>query len=115
VSAWFAGVKPFYDEAQKSPESPAAGEDAGADAAAADTAAAPDDAYADGMSPDDMGGTAEDGPTGPGWVIQLKGHHFHNGRSTDMEPNEGKRFIQSTFFKNLKRERSPCRTDRTAN
>jgi type IV pilus assembly protein PilM len=105
VSVWFAGVKPWYDEAQKSAVSPAAGENAGVDDAAADAGAAPDDAYADGtspdgVSPDGMDSTAENGLTGPGWVIQLKGHHFHNG--DDMRQNEGLRFIQNTFFKNLK-------------
>lgn len=40
---------------------------------------------------------AEDpGPTGPGWVIQLRGHHFHNKRS------EGVSFVRDTLIKNLR-------------
>jgi type IV pilus assembly protein PilM len=40
---------------------------------------------------------AEDpGPTGPGWVIQLRGHHFHNKRS------EGVGYVRDTLIKNLR-------------
>jgi type IV pilus assembly protein PilM len=40
---------------------------------------------------------AEDpGPTGAGWVIQLRGHHFHNKRS------EGVSYVRDTLIKNLR-------------
>ncbi len=43
------------------------------------------------------------GPTGPGWVIEIRGYHLHN---TLRDPNvtvpyEGEDFILNTFFKNL--------------
>lgn len=98
LSSWFARVKPFYHEMPTPAEAPAAGADAGADTAPGD-AAAPADAYADGTSPDGTGAAAAPPPTGPGWVIQLTGYHFHNG--VDKQ-NEGLQFIQKTFFKNLK-------------
>jgi type IV pilus assembly protein PilM len=45
------------------------------------------------------------GPTGPGWVIQLKGYHFHNSYPGKPELNftndEGREFIENTFFKAL--------------
>jgi type IV pilus assembly protein PilM len=45
---------------------------------------------------DDTAGAAE-GPSGPGWVIQLNGYHFHNS-----DPyNEGQPFLQNTFIKQL--------------
>ena len=43
------------------------------------------------------GGEGEAWRTQPGWVIQLDGHHFHNGDPN----NEGAQFIINTFFKNL--------------
>jgi type IV pilus assembly protein PilM len=39
------------------------------------------------------------GPTGPGWVIQLRGHHFHN--EPRHKPLEGAQFLRSTLVKNL--------------
>ena len=42
------------------------------------------------------------GPTGPGWVIQLKGYHFHNTNpGLHFTNDEGKEFIENTFFKHL--------------
>ena len=45
------------------------------------------------------------GPTGPGWIIQLKGYHFHNtypGKPDLVSSNdEGKEFIENTFIKAL--------------
>ncbi len=43
-------------------------------------------------------------PSGPGWVIQLTGYHYHNLDST----NDGARFVKSTLIENLKR--GECRT-----
>jgi len=39
------------------------------------------------------------GPTGPGWVIELRGHHFHN--EPRHKPLEGAQFLRSTLVKNL--------------
>jgi type IV pilus assembly protein PilM len=97
LAEWFGRVKPLYDEAERAAKPNAAGEGAG-DAAA--DAAAMDGGYADETSAEDMGGAGAGGPSGPGWVIQLEGHHFHNG--SDMRQNEGLQFVQNTFFKNLK-------------
>jgi type IV pilus assembly protein PilM len=41
-------------------------------------------------------------PTGPGWVIQLKGYHFHNSNlGVRFTNDEGKEFIENTFIKQL--------------
>ncbi len=43
------------------------------------------------------------GPEGPGWVIQLVGHHFHNrleGNAVDLD-DEGARFVRKTLIRNL--------------
>ena len=39
------------------------------------------------------------GPTGPGWVITVKGHHYHNLREDD--PNVSGEFVRTTLVKNL--------------
>jgi len=85
--------------------------DAATDANAVDpNAVDPNAALAtpDGMAMDgatagiDGAAAAPAGPTGPGWVIQLKGYHFHNTNAgLRFTNNEGKTFIERTFFKNL--------------
>jgi type IV pilus assembly protein PilM len=102
-------------------EAPAEGDvavDGAADGAAADPAADPAAAGAvdpntGAMAGDPMaaggdamagadGATAPAGPTGPGWVIQLKGYHFHNTNAGLRFTNdEGKEFVENTFIKNL--------------
>jgi type IV pilus assembly protein PilM len=51
-----------------------------------------DPAAADGTAAATTGG-----PTGPGWVVQITGHHFHN----EEQGNEGEQFVRSTLVKNL--------------
>jgi type IV pilus assembly protein PilM len=69
------------------PASPAAADPASTDPASADPAAAGAD------------GAAEiAGPSGPGWVIELQGHHYHNG-----EPgNEAGSFVRKKFLRQLR-------------
>ena len=40
----------------------------------------------------------EEDPTGPGWVIQLTGYHYHNSDVT----NEAMQFVNNTLIKNLR-------------
>ena len=42
---------------------------------------------------------AADRPSGPGWVIEMKGHHFHN--ETHHKPHQSVEFVRSTIIKNL--------------
>lgn len=44
-------------------------------------------------------------PAGPGWVIQLRGHHFHNLR--DDAASQGIEYVRRTFLENLKRDEIP--------
>jgi type IV pilus assembly protein PilM len=39
------------------------------------------------------------GPTGPGWVVQIVGHHFHN--EDRHKPLEGEQFVRETLVKGL--------------
>jgi len=42
---------------------------------------------------------AADRPSGPGWVIEMKGHHVHN--ETNHKSNQSVEFVRSTIVKNL--------------
>ena len=90
LTTWFTGVQGNWAETQanaerQKPEAAGAGEAANAgDAAAADPTADPAAAGAAG-------------PTGPGWVVQITGHHFHN----QEQGNEGEQFVRSTIVRNL--------------
>ena len=52
-------------------------------------------------NPESTGG----GPTGPGWVIQIVAHHFHN--EDRHRPEEGEQFVRGTIVKNLNGEGVP--------
>jgi type IV pilus assembly protein PilM len=39
------------------------------------------------------------GPSGPGWVIELVGHHYHN--EPRHRPNQSAQFVRDTLIKNL--------------
>ena len=100
LTTWFTGVQGNWAETQanaerQKPEAAGAGEAANAgDAAAADAAAA-DAVPADPTADPAAAGAA--GPTGPGWVVQITGHHFHN----QEQGNEGEQFVRSTIVRNL--------------
>jgi len=64
LATWYQGVK---DKPPLNKNAPAADPSAGAVAAGAGT---------DGTGPDL-------GPTGPGWVVQLTGYHYHNPLATE--------------------------------
>jgi len=60
--------------------------------------AAGDPAAPDTGGPAD-GGAPAAGPTGSGWVIQVKGHHFHNEDRHGTEQDE--QFLRATLIHNL--------------
>ena len=95
LTTWFTGVQGNWAETQanaerQKPEAAGAGEAANAgEAAAADAVAADPTA--------DPAAAGAAGPTGPGWVVQITGHHFHN----QEQGNEGEQFVRSTIVRNL--------------
>lgn len=129
TGTWYAGVSPLIADAkaatfrQKKAEpavpadAAASSEDGAAPAEGADAAATPEETPAEPpaevpaegqVAADGSGAPAEGGaaagaaPTGPGWVIQLKGYHFHNTNlGLKFTNDEGKEFIENTFFKKL--------------
>jgi type IV pilus assembly protein PilM len=44
-------------------------------------------------------GAATEGPTGEGWIIQLKGYHYHNSLESGEE--EGAQYLVTTLLKEL--------------
>jgi type IV pilus assembly protein PilM len=74
-------------------ENPAAGEQP---AGASDPPAA-DAAATEGVTTETTNAVA--GPSGPGWVVELRGYHFHN--EPRHKPLEGAEFLRSTLVKNL--------------
>ncbi|TWT96064.1 Competence protein A [Botrimarina colliarenosi] len=106
LSTWFATVSPIWEEAQQSRDRDAAATPTTDPAAEVDPAAEGAEAAAPVEPPvDEYGGGAEyaeaggagAGPTGPGWVIQLRGHHFHNSRGGLI----GQQFVRETLIENL--------------
>ncbi len=47
----------------------------------------------------DVSGIALTGPTGPGWVIEIRGHHFYN--DTADRKNSGAEHVKKTLIRNL--------------
>lgn len=128
LQLWFTGgVQQLYEEARKSEEYQAAieAEAAAARAAAAAEAEGPanEDAAEQG---DQVADAAEDeaapldpeadaaagpaaGPSGPGYVIELTGYHFHNfvpeyPETSVNRGDEGQQFVRRTLIKNLLEE-----------
>ncbi|HEY4232388.1 MAG TPA: pilus assembly protein PilM [Lacipirellulaceae bacterium] len=115
VGPWFAAISPLYAESKKasagasapSKDAAAAGQPPAADAAAAPASpnpAPPAEAQAAATPPAAAAaapaGDAAAVPaslTGPGWVIEVKGYHFHNSDTS----NEGREFIEHTLFHEL--------------
>jgi type IV pilus assembly protein PilM len=90
------------------PAAPAEGADAATQTPAEPPAEVPADPAAEGQVAADGSGVPAEGaetaggPTGPGWVIQLKGYHFHNTNlGLRFTNDEGKEFIENTFIKSL--------------
>jgi type IV pilus assembly protein PilM len=106
LATWFAGVAPQWADTHAKEEADEAEEAAAADGEAKpaegdQAAAAP---AADGAAPAEGAAPPEDpaaatGPTGPGWVVEIKGYHFHN--EPHHKPHEGAQFVRSTIVKNL--------------
>jgi type IV pilus assembly protein PilM len=103
LAEWFGGLKQQWAEThlgEESAEQQAARQDG--DAEPAQPAAEPDAAAADARATEGAQAAAKDevtGPTGPGWVIQLRGYHFHNEQR--HKPLEGTQFLRSTLVKDL--------------
>ncbi len=98
LASWYQPVAESYQrdfkwvqKAETPPEAPA-------DAPASATPDVPAAAPAIPTAPPSDAPPAEDpGPTGPGWVIELAGYHYHNENMED----QGAEFVRRTLIKNL--------------
>ncbi len=93
LATWFAGVKQQWAETHATEEAEATEEAAAAPAegAAATPPPSPEQATQDLL--------ASPGPTGPGWVVQLTGYHYHN--EDHHKPDEAAQFVRSTIVRGL--------------
>jgi len=100
LARWFSSVEQAWT--QTHPTDGAASEMTAGDGsapvepAAAVNADAPEGLPTDGLP---AGAPAMRGPKGPGWVIELTGHHFHN--EDHHKPNQTAQFVRSTIVKGL--------------
>lgn len=106
VSVWATAVQPRYVP-PAAPPKPEAEVTADGEAAADGAVPVEGDPAADAAAEpqfDENGNPIEDGgagamPSGPGWIFQLTGYHYHN---SDSDPdNSGANFVQNTLIKNL--------------
>jgi type IV pilus assembly protein PilM len=103
LAVWFKLVQRDFEKAE-SPAAPPANEP--------DPASEPSaDGQADEAAPDDLAAapepTADTGPTGAGYVIEIQGYHLHNSLpgtppySSSDNGGEGRNFLLNTFCRNL--------------
>lgn len=114
LATWYGTVATIWSEAQQGRDERAADEEPAADPSV-DGEGAEGEESAEGASPEESfdgggidpgfddgsgvaGGAAEDpGPSGEGWVIQIRGYHFHNARGGPI----GQQFVRETLIENL--------------
>jgi type IV pilus assembly protein PilM len=104
LATWFVGVEREWERtlaaAGKTPDSatPPVPADASADAGAP----AFDPAASETGEP---APAKPAGPSGPGWVVQITGHHFHNEER--HRPLDGEQFVRETLVRGLLGEAGP--------
>ena len=106
LAAWFAGVQGDWQLTQAAAEADEAGGAAPATAGEAvdgenggDPAAAEPAAVDPAAIPADGEEAVAGGPSGPGWVVEITGHHFHN--EPRHSPREGAQFVRQTLIRGL--------------
>ncbi len=95
LQSWFTNIEPIHERMTLiSAEDLQAAQALGADTEAAEEAGLV------GTSVDDEDSTGKF--TGvPGWVIEIKGHHFHNSEEMMKNMDSGKSYLVNTLIKNL--------------
>ena len=102
---WYETVKPIYDQQFTDPQAQQAAKEAAAVETKTDKQKTKSARYsmpgekAPGLVPkrsDDKNAV-----TGPGFVIELKGHHFHNSNKALQEKMQGLAYVMNTLMKNL--------------
>ncbi len=114
VSQWYAGVKQWDQTAATSAAKAADGNGAAADSpdAAAPGAPAPAAAPAPDAAANPDGTPTEGqentpGPKGPGWIVRICGHHYHNADRN----NQGAKYVRNTLIENLRKNKMKLPSD----
>jgi type IV pilus assembly protein PilM len=106
LSTWFAGVQGDWKLTLAAAEA----EDAGRPAPEAAAEPAAEGEGTEELPPADP--AAEEGvaggPSGPGWVVEITGHHFHN--EPRHAPREGAQFVRTTLVRGLLNGGDPVST-----
>jgi len=93
LAVWFTGVKEKWDETH--PRS----EDVEAFTPPPQPQVGPDGEPLPAAAADAATAAAPATPSGPGWVIQIVGHHFHN--EPHHQGHEGAQFVRETLIRSL--------------
>ena len=104
LAVWFTGVERDWNQTLAA----AGPRDEPAAAAVPAEAAGTSDAEQPGEAPvadEPAEPAAATGPTGPGWVVQIVGHHFHN--EDRHRPREGEQFVRETLVRSLLGDAGP--------
>jgi len=102
LAVWFQGVERDWERtlaAAGRDSKPATDGAAAADGRPVEPAAVDQAPAADGQMDGQGDPAAPAGPTGPGWVVQIVGHHFHN--EDRHKPREGEQFVRETLVRGL--------------
>jgi len=91
---YFPDLKTWFDRVQQQWN-----ETHATDEAVAEEAAAPPAGEAVAPPETPAGAAPAAAPTGPGWVVQLTGYHYHN--EDHHKPDEAAQFVRSTIVKGL--------------
>jgi type IV pilus assembly protein PilM len=100
LALWYRGIEHKWRETHAVPAGgrTAAPPAAAVEAGAGEPGAGGDDAEGAAAGEERADGAAA-GPQGPGWVIQIVGHHYHN--EDRHKPDEDEQFVRTTIVKNL--------------
>jgi type IV pilus assembly protein PilM len=108
LAVWFQGIERDWERtlaaARKVPDGPATTPQTPPTDGqpAVEAAAAGDPALPAGEDP---AAAKPAGPSGPGWVVQIVGHHFHN--EDHHKPLEGEQFVRETLVRGLLGDSGP--------
>jgi type IV pilus assembly protein PilM len=103
LAVWFQGIERDWERTLAAAGKAAGGASSPTDGQPAADAAITDDTAAPGT--DDPSAAKPAGPSGPGWVVQIVGHHFHN--EDRHKPLEGEQFVRETLVKGLLGDSGP--------
>ncbi|NLF06859.1 MAG: pilus assembly protein PilM [Pirellulaceae bacterium] len=99
VSVWYAQAKNWESADPNAEEAkPAAAAAVPQDGAVQPGVVQPDVVQPGDPNAGDPNAAAPSGPSGPGWIVRLSGHHWHN----EDRNNQGAQFVRNTLIEELR-------------